>query len=352
MLDRVQVSVGGMTNFCSNVLVKLGVPEDDSQLAAKVLVAADERGVYSHGAEAIARRYVRELRNGVINAQPEIRVLKEGSAYALLDADRALGQVVSVRAMQMAIDKAQRTTIACSGVINSNHYGAAAYYVMMASDRDMIGFSTSTSPGCNLAAFNGVTPVVGNIPLAYAVPGGEEHAVVLDMATGAVGRAKIHVFGLLGQEIPLGWALSKEGEPTTDPDEAAIILPAGGAKGYGLAVVMDALAGVMLGEMASCRKGARTVDQQSGWTHFFMAVNIGDFRPVEDFKREIDEMSKIVRATRPIPGVDRVYLPGEIEWLKHKQAQASGIPYWSEILARLEQVGDELGVVPPWKGQS
>ncbi len=347
MAGEILVDGDSLAQFCSELLQRVGVQERHAKLAAEVQVEADLRGVYSHGSRAIPR-YIRDIQAGRTNPRPDIRLIKDGPTFALFDADRALGQVVSPRAMGLAIEKAKETTIACTGVLNSNHYGAAAYYAMMAVGHDMIGFTTTTGSGCNMAAFGGVTPIVGNLPIAYAIPAGEELPLVLDMATGVVAMGKVQVARTRGQEIPLGWAMTQEGRSTTDPHEATIVIPLG-YKGYGLALIMDALGGVLLGEVASCLKQERSPDQPSSLTHLFMAIDIASFRPVRDFKRDMDAMVRTVHASQTQPGVQRVFLPGEIEWLRKEKTLRLGIPFWPEDLVDLEEMGGELGVMPPWK---
>lgn len=347
MVREILVDGDSLAGFCAELLRRVDVPEEEARITAKIQVWADRRGVYSHGSRAIPR-YVKEIQAGRAKARPEIRVLREGPAYALLDADRALGQVASFRAMSLAIERAKSATIAGVGVVNSGHYGAAGYYAAMALEHGMIGFSTTTGAGCNMAAFGGVTPVVGNLPIAWAVPAGEEHPLVLDMATGVVAMGKVDMARIRGESIPLGWAMAREGKPTTDPQEATTIVPLG-YKGFGLAMVMDALAGVMLGERASCTKGKRTLAEGSGHTHFFMAIDIGSFRPVEDFQRDMDRMVRTVHASKTQPHVQRVFMPGEIEWLRKEKTDSLGIPFRPEELAGLEELAKELGAVPPWK---
>lgn len=337
-----------LKRFCAELLEKVGVPAEDALLTATIQVEADLRGVYSHGSRAIPR-YVRNIQQASTNPRPRIAVIREGPAYALLDGDSGLGQVVASRAMELAIDKARTATIACVGVQRSSHFGAAAYYAMMATKAGMVGFSASVGGGSNQAAYGGITPIVGNCPLSYAIPAREEWPIVLDMATGSSAHGKIPLARMAEKLLPAGYFMTREGEDTQDPARAAIVRPSGGAKGYGLALTMDILAGVMLGDVASCHKRRREPEMPSGSGHFFQAINIGSFRPLEEFKAEVDRQIRTIRASKPRPGFERVYLPGELEWRKKEEQLQNGILLYLEDLAELKKVGDELGVKAFWE---
>ena len=342
--DETLVSADALRIFSSELFQKGGVPASDADLAAETLVASDLRGVHSHGTRA-QPGYLQRLRTGAAKPRPDIRVIGEGPAYALVEGDDGLGQVVAHRAMSIAIDKARQSGMAAVSARNSNHYGAAAYYAMMAAQEGMIGFATTNGPGVNMAPFGGAAPVVGNSPLAYAIPAGEEPPVVLDMATGWAAAGKIGVARMRGEKIPIGWGMTKDGEDTDDPAQAAIVLPMG-PKGYGLGIVMDILSGPLSGGLASCHKPGHPRPDQG---HFFWALNIAHFTPLDAFRAEIDRQVRTVRATKPRKGVDRVYLPGEIEWLHHQERLKTGIPLHHIHLSELEQAAAELGVEAFWK---
>lgn len=187
--------------FCAELMKAVGVPPEDAELTATVQVEADLRGVYSHGSRAIPR-YVRSIQRGSTNARPRITVTGEGPAYVLLDGDRGLGQVVAAQGMELAIQRAKTAGIAGIGVQRSSHLGAAAYYSVMAARAGMIGFCTSSGPFANQAAYGGMTPVLGNHPLSYAIPAGEERTIVLDMATGGCAHGRIALARMAGDSCP------------------------------------------------------------------------------------------------------------------------------------------------------
>lgn len=333
--------------FCTELLKAVGVPAEDAEVAATVQVEADLRGVYSHGSRGIPG-YARSIQSGRINPRPQITVISEGPSYVVLDGDYGLGQVVSVRAMGLAIKRAKTAGITAVGALHSNHFGAAAYYSMMASAEGMIGFSTTSGASSNLAAYGGITPIVGNLPLSYAIPAGEERAIVLDMASGTAAHGKISLAKMAGELLPAGFFMTREGVDTRDPEQAAIVLPAAGPKGYGLALVMDILAGVMLGDVASCHKVRRGPDSRGDCGHFFQAINIESFRNLETFKAEVDRQIRTIRASKTRPGVERVYLPGERSWLRREEQLENGVSMPVEFVHALEAAGKDLGVKACW----
>lgn len=338
-----RVAAGALRGFSSLLFQKCGVPPSDADLAAETLVESDLRGVHSHGTRA-QPGYLQRLRSGSANPRPDIRVLDEGPAYVLVEGDEGLGQVVAHRAMSLAIRKARLSGMAAASVRNSNHYGAAAYYATMAAKEGMIGFATTNGPGVNMAPFGGAAPMVGNSPLAYAIPAGEEPPIVLDMATGWAAAGKIGVARMRGEKIPLGWGMTEDGQDTEDPGKVAIVLPMG-PKGYGLALAMDILSGPLSGGLASCHKPGHPHPDQG---HFFWVLDIGRFTPLAQFRAEIDRQVRTIRATKPRRGTDRVYLPGEIEWNHHQERLRTGIPLHPIHLSELEKAASDLGVEPFW----
>ncbi len=345
--QEVRVDHQELERFCAELLQAVGVPAEDAALTASIQVEADLRGVYSHGSRAIPR-YVRNIRHASSNPTPKITLREEGPAYALVDGDYGLGQVVATRAMSLAIEKARSSIVAAVGVQRSSHYGAAAYYAVMAAEAGMVGFSTSVGGGVNQAAYGGRDAVLGNSPLAYAIPAGEERPIVLDMATGISAHGKIQLAKNAGELLPEGYFMTTAGEDTCDPAVAAVVLPTGGPKGFGLALTMDILAGVMLGDVAAFRRNRREPDVPLSAGHFFLALNVAGFRPLDEFKAEVDREIRHIRASRPRVGVERVCVPGELEWLKKDEQLAHGIALAAEDLAMLKALGEELGVEADW----
>lgn len=320
---------------CVDLLIAAGVPEPDARITARIQVEADLRGVHSHGARGIAG-YIRQILKGEINPEARPRILSEGAAYVHIDADNALGQVAAYSAMKRAIRKAEGAGIGKAAVRNTNHYGAAAFYANMAAEARMVGFNTTggRKNRGNMAPYGSIEPAIGNAPFAYGIPAGRERPIILDMATGVVAAGKIAVARDRGRKIPLGWALDAAGRPTDDPAEARIVLPLG-PKGSGLAIVMQCIGGILA--------GAAFPDVEK-FGYLFIAIRISTFADPEIFATEVDARIRTIREARPAEGVDRVYYPGEPEWIARARNLENGIPMLLPHLKDLDAVAAELGV--------
>ena len=341
--QEIIVQADDLKNFASALYQKVGVLEEYANAVANMEVETDLRGVYSHGTRAMSR-YVHGIRSEKLKARPDIKIIKEGPSSALLDGDRGLGYLAGMKAMNLAINKAKETGIAAVGVRNSEHFGAAACYSMMALEHGMIGFATTNTGGVTLVAPGGITPATANNPLSYAVPAKDEPPIVLDMACGISAWGRVGTMSIYGQKIPDGWLLTTDGEPTTDPRIGKLMLPAAGPKGYGLAIVMGALAGPLVGGLTACLKKGDEMSE-----HFFYALNIENFVPLNEFTETMDETIRTIRASKTAEGVERVYLPGEIEWLHRQKCLREGIPLHKNHLESLANLANELGVKVFWQ---
>ncbi len=271
---------------------------------------------------------------------------KETIATALLDGHNGIGQVISCRAMEIAIRKARDAGVSYVAVKHSNHFGAAAYYPMMALEHDMIGLAfTNASP--RLAPTGGAVKLLGNNPFCVAVPAGKRPPVVLDMANSVVAAGKIRVRQKEGRPIPEGWALDEFGEPTTDPVAAmkGILLAIGGYKGYGITLMVDLLTGVLTDSNYGPRvKGIDQGVEAAGIAHSFMAINLAAFTDVAAFKARMDAYIDEIKSSRKARGAEVIYLPGEPEHLRVQERLAQGIPLQAKIAEELRAVGKALGV--------
>ena len=322
-----------------------GQPPEHARIVADSLVQADLNGTHSHGTRLVTH-YLPQLRVGAINPRPNIRTVKDSGAIAVLDGDAGMGHVTGTIAMEKAISKAAEFGIGVVGVGNSTHFGAAGRYAAMALPHDMIGFATTNSPPC-LTAPGGVEPRVGNNPVAHAIPAGEEPPILLDMALSVVARAKIIMAKQAGQKIPLDWAFDADGTPTDDPTQAlgGMLAGIGGHKGYGLAIVMDMLCGILTGSDFGPHLGRQddpTRHENAG--HFFVAMEIGRFVPIDEFKARADQMIREIHESRRAAGVERLYLPGEIEWEKRQRRLSAGIPLPESTLNGIRGAAEELNV--------
>jgi ureidoglycolate dehydrogenase (NAD+) len=346
------VSVSDLDEFCQNVLRKCGLSEKDARVTADVLVTTDAFGVFTHGTKSL-KGYVRRLQAGGLkpNAVPTIHA--EGPAWAVVDGQSAIGMVTSVFAMNVAIEKARTAGMAYVGVRNSCHFGAAGYYANMAAKADMIGMAMANdipsmvAPGSRKA-------VLGTNPFAYAVPAGEQDPVFLDIASSAVAGGKIYIAQALGQKVPDNWLVDAEGVPTTDPFQyphASALLPFAGHKGYGIAMMIETLAGVLSGAGMTWEIGNWMTSDPSQSTHHgaaFLAINVGAMMPIDVFKRRVDQLIAEVHEAPTAKGASRIYVPGEIEWQKRRKALAEGIALPEDVLVSHESLVKQLGMSVDW----
>ena len=315
------------------------------------MLFANLRGVDSHGLIRL-KIYTERVRAGgfKIHAQPE--VVSEEQSVALIDGQGGLGQVAATSAMKLAIAKAEKTGMAWVSVQNSNHFGACAFYALQAVERGMIGFA-STNAGATMAPTGGREARLGNNAFAVAVPAGRHPPLVLDMATGAVAWGKIFVAQQEKRKIPTTWALDKHGQPTDDPNAAAdkgLIQPLGGYKGYGLSLFLDILTGVLSGGGFSTHVKAlyEQVARPSEVAHTCAALRIDALMPLAEFCERIDAIIQLMQACPKADGVERIYVPGEIEHETEKRRNAEGIPLNSELQEELRALGTQLGVQLPF----
>jgi L-2-hydroxycarboxylate dehydrogenase (NAD+) len=357
----VRVMVEPLKAFCVRVFEKLDVPTGDGEVAADNLVAADLRGISSHGVARL-RRYVKGLQDGVMLARPEVKLVHETPATALIDGGDGLGQPVSRRAMELAIEKAERVGAGFVTVRNSNHYGIAGYYAMMALEHDMIGMSMTNAAVLVVPTF-GRNAMLGTNPISLAAPAGEECPFVLDMATSTVPRGKLEVYDRKEEPLPLGWATDETGEPTTDAGRVLDnflklagggLLPLGGAgelfgghKGYGLALMVDVLSGVLPGAGYADNmylKDESGEPRPANVGHFFGALRVDGFRPVEAFKASMDDIIRRLKTTPKAVGQERIYIHGEKEYEITEDRLANGVILHPKVVADLKAMAEEFGV--------
>lgn len=334
MTEVISLKPASLKATVASIFVDRGVPSDDAAVVADSLVDADLRGVSSHGVVRV-RTYVAGIQNGSINPRPNVQIAVDEGARALVDGDDGMGQVAAQYAMRAAIERAQQHGIGAVGLQRSRHCGAMAYWAIQALAADCIGFAT-TNAGLNMAPTGGLDKIVGNNPLAIAVPTNRPWPMVLDMATSVVAGGKLDVAAIRGQKIPPGWATDLEGRPTDDPVVArkGLLLPVGGPKGYGLALMLDVLAGVLTG----ARFGGGLGPTGSG--QFFLALKIDGFMPIDAFKSRMDLVIDQIHASRLAPGSERIFVPGEIEYEMSQRRVRAGIPLEVPIVRDLERLAN------------
>lgn len=325
----------------------VGVPETQADGIAEIVVLADLRGMESHGTN-FAPRYIRGLAKGELNANPKLQYVGGRGAVAVMDADNGLGYVSARAAMERAIDLAADHGVGAVAVRNSNHFGMAGFYPLLAADAGMIGHATTDGPP-HTVAWGTRRPVVCNNPIAWAFPTATPPPVLVDTALTGV-KEKIRLAAQRGESIPPDWAVDLEGRPTTDPAAALAgsLLPIGGPKGSGLIVANELLSGALAGALFSFEVSPALVmgaDHHDRWGcgHFILALDPSAFGGTEDFRKRADELVRTLREAEPAEGVDRVYLPGEREWLLSEDRRRSGLPMARTTLQALEAVAQEVG---------
>ncbi len=342
----IRISDKQLYNIMVILLKGAGLTEEHCRQVADNLIQADLRGVNTHGVMRL-HLYLNRLHTGAAKARPDIRVLKERKATALIDGDNGLGQISGLRAMEMAIEKAAVCGIGTVSVVNGHHFGAGAYYACLAGQKDMIGIAVTNTPPL-MAPWGGRKAMVGNNPFAVYVPAGKEYPILLDMALSQVAQGKVSMALTKGEKIPKDWALDREGVPTDDPQEAmkGVLLSAGGYKGYGQAVVIDMLAGLLGGAGAGLNvfsmMGYPDKPQNSG--QLYMAIDIGAYRDPAEFKKDVDDYIRAIKASPKAKGAAEIFLPGEQSWRRMEENKEQGILLPQELFNELACSGDRFGV--------
>lgn len=347
-----------LNQFCKDVFFKIGCPQDHAETAADVLVAADLRGVDSHGVARLSG-YVRLWEIGRINTAPDIRIVHETASTATVDGDKGLGLVVAPAVMNMTIEKAKSTGSGWIAVKNSNHYGIAGYHAMMALEHEMIGISL-TNASAHVAPTFSAERLLGTNPIAVAIPADEEPPFVADFATTPVAYGKIENYQRKGEEIPLGWVQDADGKPTTNAfatHKGGAVLPLGGDrergghKGYCLGAMVDILTGVLSGAnygpwVPPFPAYLPVPDNPvgDGIGHFFGAMRIDAFRPANDFKAHMDKWIRRFRDAAPAEGHEKVLIPGDPEIEMSKKRATQGIPLLESVAEDLKSLAQKFNI--------
>src|SRR5499427_4464655 len=327
--DEARVPAAQLGAFVARAFVAAGLPRPDAQAVADLMVEADLRGNDTHGVIRLPL-YVRRLRAGGINAKPNIRLVSDRASVALIDGDNGLGHLVMRRAAELAIAKAKTTGIGWVGARMSNHAGPAALYVTMPLHHNMVGLYFAVGSNNHLPPWGGSESLLGTNPLAVAIPALEESPIVLDMAPTVAAYGKVRLKAQRGEAMPVGWMIDREGKPLTDPKRAdeGHLLPIGDYKGYGLSLVIALLAGAR-NRAAVGREVIDFVKETGKATNTgqaIMALSIEAFTPPADFKKTVGALIRDIRGSRRLPGVERIWLPGEQSHAKSFDRRAHGIP--------------------------
>ena len=336
-----------LESFLAGAFVALNVPADDAASVARLMVEADLMGHDTHGSFRL-RQYVNRLRDGGTNPKPRIRIERESDATAVVDGDNGLGHLAMVFATELAMEKAAARGIGWVGINHGNHAGPASLYVKMPLARGMIGLYAAVGSANHVPPWGGTDMLLGTNPIAFAVPAGEEPPVVLDMATTVAAAGKIKTLAQRGEAMPEGWMVGRDGKPLTDPkrQKEGFLLPIGGPKGYGLALVIGLLAGVLNGANFTSDVVDFTADTSSHTNtgQFIAAISVDAFMDVEAFKQEVDTHLRRLKASTTLPGFDQVRIPGDRRDAIHRERSELGIPLHPNLVQALSAIAEELNI--------
>jgi LDH2 family malate/lactate/ureidoglycolate dehydrogenase len=335
--------------FIADVFVAHGMPVDDASLVGKMMVEADLHGSDAHGVFRLPR-YIERLQAGGFNLNPDIRVDLEHGGLARVNGDDAIGHLVVQRCVDEALSRAQTHGISCVGCHHSNHAGAAGPWAMRAADQGMIGIYMAVGSANHMAPWGGADLLLSTNPIAIAVPGGESGPVLLDMATTNAAYGKVKMAAQRGQTMPDDWMIDAEGNPLTDPSKASggSLLPIGGAKGYGLALMIGLLAGTLNGAAMGKNVVDFNYDDKSSTNtgQSMIVINPGAMGTLDLFRAEIDRIRAEILGSRTRPGFDSIRLPGDRALLCRAERGKTGVPCPTVLLDVLGGVAADAGIKP------
>jgi L-2-hydroxycarboxylate dehydrogenase (NAD+) len=341
------VEFGTLIEFISRALAAAGIPPEDAKQVAALMAEADARGGDAHGVFRLPQ-YVKQIQNGAVNPRPEIRIVSNQPGTALVDGDNALGHLVMIRATELAIEKARQCGVGWVGTRRSNHAGPAQLYPRMAAAQDMIGLYFCVGNTNLVPPWGGTEVLLSTNPIAIAVPALRHPVISLDMATTNTAFGKIRLKAQRGEPMPEGWMIDRQGKPLTDPKCASegFLVPIGGPKGYGLALMIGLLAGTLNGAAFGRDVVDYTVDSKtpSNTGQSIVAVNIAAFADVPSFKQQVDEVWDVMKSSPTLPGVDEVRLPGEHSEQIYRERMAHGVPLSDAQRKVLDELADRLGI--------
>ncbi len=340
------VPASALRDFSQKCFEKSGLSPEYAARTTDTLIQSELRGVASHGIVRLPF-YCQRLLEGGSNPAPDVKIVAQKPSLLLIDGDNGLGQIVSIKAMELVIAQARSQGVCFAGVRNSCHFGMAAYYPMMALKEDMIGLAGSNTAPV-MAPWGGGKSAIGNNPLAIAVPTGKAYPLVLDIAMSVVSGGKVRLEAVKGTKIPLGWILDEQGNPSDNPADMfpnGTLLPLG-HKGFGLAVMIEILSGVLT-QSAVLKEINLWFDKTSepiNIGHFFMAFDIGTFLPVDSFKSRVDRLIDELKDSPPMAGSFGVLMPGEPEYLSAQKMLQEGIPVSREVIKTLDNFAGKVGL--------
>ena len=348
-MSEPRVSGAELQRFITDAMRSLGLPPDDAATVGRLMALAEMQGSDGHGAIRLAP-YARRIRAGGMNLKPDIRVVQERAAMALVDGDNGMGHLVMERATRIAIDKARNCGVAWVGSRHSNHAGPASLYARMAMQEGMVGMYFAVGNANHLPPWGGLDMLLSTNPIAVAVPALHEPHVVLDMATTVAAYGKVKAKAQRGEMMPPGWMIDRDGEPLLDPKRSAegFLLPIGGYKGYGLATVFGILAGTLNG----AAMGSETIDfnvddvTPTNTGQAILVIDPAAFGDPDEFRARVDKLVRELRASARMPGVERIWLPGEQSHEKLLRHEREGMALSPALWKQLDEFAQGAGIAP------
>ncbi len=345
----VRLSAAQLEAFIAAAFVTVGIAKTEAQTIAQLMARADVNGSEGHGIFRLPQ-YIRRIKGGAVNVKPDIRIEREAAGMALVNGDNGMGHLVMKFATEKAIEKARTAGVAWVGAKHSNHAGPASLYASMPVAHNMIGLYLAVGNANHLPAWGGLDMLLSTNPIAIALPGESEAPVILDMATTVAAYGKVKTKAQRGEMMPEGWMMDRQGNPLIDPKRSneGFLLPIGGYKGYGLALMFGLLAGTLNG----AAMGRDVVDfnaddvTPTNTGHCIVAINIEAFQPVVDFKKSVDALVRDLRNSERLPGVDRIHIPGEGSHTARADRVKNGVPMPPSLMAALDTLAEELHIAP------
>lgn len=368
-MSKIIVDWETITSFVTDAFVGVGIPREDAEICADVLLESDKRGIESHGVNRFKPIYIDRINWGIQNPITNFEVIRETATTAVVDGHDGMGQVIGYKAMEMAIKKAKKYGMGMVAVRNSCHYGIAGYYPSMAIKEGCIGI-TGTNARPSIAPTFGVENMLGTNPLTIGFPTDEDFPFVLDCATSITQRGKLEYYSRIGQKTPEGMVVGADGQALTNTDEILVQLNTGeaalaplggigeelaGYKGYGYATVVEVLsAALQQGQFLSALTGIGENGEKIPFHlgHFFIAIDTEAFMGLEAFKKTAGDIMRELRASRKAPGQDHIFTAGEKEWEVWLERKDSGVPINEAVQGEISKVRDDLGLIKytfPWE---
>lgn len=344
--DIIRIPYKDVEQYVNQVFLSAGLDEEQTKIISRHLVLANLRGVDSHGISRVSI-YLKRLEKGLVEKKWNDILIRETDVSVLIDGGNSMGIPLATKGIKIGVEKAKKHGVGVVGINHSNHCGMVADYCMYAAENDCITLAM-TNASANMAPWGGKEKFFGANPIAYGIPTEGEIPIVFDMASSVVAKGKIMIAQKNNKEIPLGWAITKEGKSTNSPEEAmeGLVLPFGGYKGYGITFFIDTLSALFTGAAFGPHIGDmyRDLKRPQNVGQFFIIMRADLFQDLHVFKKRIGQMVEDIKKISLMEGVERIYLPGEIEFLKKTEREENGIPITIELVEELVNAGQAYGV--------